>query len=318
MADSSWMRLMPGQRCRTPVSPWLHNGQPDNEDTIPHEAANLKLAPRPLAGFNQSSADFASDILVREADRLQDTPSVDEMADVLRTNIMVSPTPPILDPRYTSYVLHLVEGYSKLRSRLSAKEKEIAQLKAKQQEDREDSMMLFADWLAQEARYRAEIKRLELIIQQVSGKGVDAVALARSGSLIRKGEAGRALTTEAATPDQVPAEEDSFQDECKSTSPCKSTDIQGGRTSMSSDALDITARLNAKNQLWRHRSENNLREPSRRLRAGQREHCNGHLLLHLTPFHLRLNMDTLESEPKEECDLEDEQRLHESDTDDSE
>ncbi|EHK49740.1 hypothetical protein TRIATDRAFT_6981, partial [Trichoderma atroviride IMI 206040] len=261
MGDSSWMRLIPGQRCLTPVSPWLHNGQIDNED-VPHEAPNLKITPRPLAGFNQSSADFTKDILVREADRLQNTPSVDEMADVLRTIIMLSPTPPILDPQYTSYVLHLIEGYSKLRSKLSAKEKEVSQLKAKQQEDGEDSKMLFADWSAQEARYRAEIKRLELIIQQVSGNGVEAVALARSGSLIRKGGSGRAHATEAATPEQVPAEEEFCQDECKSASPCKGSDIQGRRTSMSSDALDITVRLNAKNQLWRHRSENNLREPS--------------------------------------------------------
>ncbi|UKZ69989.1 uncharacterized protein TrAtP1_010992 [Trichoderma atroviride] len=240
------------------------------------------------------------------------------MADVLRAIIMVSPTPPILDPQYTSYVLHLIEGYSKLRSKLSAKEKEVSQLKAKQQEDGEDSKMLFADWSAQEARYRAEIKRLELIIQQVSGNGVEAVALARSGSLIRKGGSGRAHATEAATPEQVPAEEEFCQDECKSASPCKGSDIQGRRTSMSSDALDITVRLNAKNQLWRHRSENNLREPSRRIRTGQREHCNGHLLSHLTPFHLRLNMDTPEPEPKEECDVDDEQRLHESDAGDSE
>lgn len=86
---------------------------------------------------------------------------------------------------------------------------------------------------------------------------------------------------------------------------------------MSSDALDMTARR-AKNQLWRHRSENNLREPSRRLRAGQREHCNGHILSHLTPFHLRLNIGTPEPEPKEEYDLEDEQFLHESDVGGSE
>lgn len=229
MGDSGWMRLLQGQRCRTPVSPWLHNGQNDNEDT-PHEAANLKITPRPLAGFNQSSADFANDILVREADRLQNTPSVDEMADMLRTTIMVSPTPPVLDPQYTSYVLHLIEGYSKLRSKLSAKEKEVAHLKAKQQEDRESGKMLFADWSAQEARYKAEIKRLELIIQQVSGKGVEAVALARSGSLIRKGGSGRAHTAEAATPEQVPVEEEFCQDEGKNASPCKGTDTQGRRT----------------------------------------------------------------------------------------
>lgn len=224
------MRLISGQRCRTPVSPWLHNGQPDNEDAITHEAASLKITPRPLAGFNQSSIDFANDILVREADRLQNTPSVDEMADMLRTIIMVSPTPPVLDPQYTSYVLHLVEGYSKLRSKVSAKEKEVAQLRVKQQEDGENGKMLLADWAAQEARYRAEIKRLELIIQQVSGKGVEAVALARSGSLIRKGGSGRAHAAEAATPEQVPAEEEFCQDESKSASPCKGSDIQGRRT----------------------------------------------------------------------------------------
>ncbi|KAL9471658.1 hypothetical protein ACSS6W_009599 [Trichoderma asperelloides] len=195
MGDSSWMRLLPGQRCRTPVTPLLHYSQNDNEDT--HEAAALKITPRPLAGFNQSSADFANDILVREADRLQNTPSVDGMADMLRTIIMVSPTPPVLDPQYTSYVLHLIEGYSKLRNKLSTKEKEVAQLKAKQQEDRENGKILFAEWSAQEVRYKAEIKRLEMIIQQVSGKGVEAVALARSGSLIRKGGPGRAHTAGA-------------------------------------------------------------------------------------------------------------------------
>lgn len=152
------------------------------------------------------------------------------MADMLRTIIMVSPTPPVLDPQYTSYVLHLIEGYSKLRSKLSAKEKEVAQLKAKQQEDGENGKMLLADWSVQEAGYKAEIKRLELIIQQVSGKGVEAVALARSGSLIRKGASGRAQAAEAAAPEQVPAEEELCQNECKNASPYQGSDIQGRRT----------------------------------------------------------------------------------------
>ncbi|KAL2670843.1 hypothetical protein Neosp_014645 [[Neocosmospora] mangrovei] len=40
-------------------------------------------------------------------------------------------------------------------------------------------------WMVQEARYKAEVKRLELVIHEVSGKGLQAVALARAGSLIR-------------------------------------------------------------------------------------------------------------------------------------
>ncbi|KAL7922077.1 hypothetical protein ACQKWADRAFT_104662 [Trichoderma austrokoningii] len=318
MADTSWMRFISGQRCRTPVSPCPHNGQADNEEN-PYEAAgNLRIIPRPLAGFNQSSADFASDLLVREADRLQNNPSVDEMANTLRSIIMVAPTPPVLDPQHTSYVLHLIEGYGKLQSKISAKEREIAQLKAKREEDKENGKMLSADWSAQEARYKAEVKRLELIIQHVSGKGVEAVALARSGSLIRRGGLGREITTETVIPEQAPVEEESCQDEFNSTSPCKDMGIRGRRTSISSDSLDITAHLNAKTQLWRPRSENNLREPGRRARVGPRERYHGHLLSQLAPSHLRLSMGTPEPEQKEECDSNDEKCLFENDTGDSE
>lgn len=185
MADSGWMRLLPGQRCRTPSSPLTPYDPAAVEETF--EANHLRIAPRPLAGFYHAPADSGNDIIIKEADRLQHTPSVDEMADVLRTTIMVSSTPPTLGPQYTSYVLHLIEGYSKARIKLSKKEKEVVQLEATRQEDKERSKALVSDWATQEARYKAEIKRLELIIQKVSGKGVEAVALARSGSLIRRG-----------------------------------------------------------------------------------------------------------------------------------
>ncbi|KAL7943014.1 hypothetical protein V8C42DRAFT_331075 [Trichoderma barbatum] len=227
MADSSWMRLLPGQRCRTPVSPWTPYDQPGNEESF--ESNHLRIAPRPLAGFYHSPADSGNDILVREADRLQNAPSVDEMADMLRTAIMVSLTPPTLGPQYTSYVLHLIEGYSKVRVKLSKKEKEVVQLEETRQEDKERSKALVADWAAQEARYKAEIKRLELIIQRVSGKGVEAVALARSGSLIRRGGVDRGYIAEAN--EAVVDAGESRLDEHGLESPClPDKDCQGRRT----------------------------------------------------------------------------------------
>lgn len=87
---------------------------------------------------------------------------------------------------------------------------------------------------------------------------------------------------------------------------------------ISSDTLDLTARLSIKRQLWRHRSENNLLEPSRRVRIGQREHCHGQPLSHLASSHLHLTMETPEPEPKEECNSDDEQRLDGSDAGHSE
>lgn len=221
------MRLLPGQRCRTPVPPWTPYDQAGNEDAF--EANHLKIAPRPLAGFYHSPADSGNDILVREADRLQNAPSVDEMADMLRTTIMIAPTPPTLGPQYTSYVLHLIEGYGKIRTKLSKKEKEVVQLVATRQEDKERSKAIVADWSAQEARYKAEIKRLELIIYQVSGKGAEAVALARSGSLIRRGGADKGHIAEANGPERVAVGE-SRHDEYSIDSPCRQgKDSQGRR-----------------------------------------------------------------------------------------
>lgn len=48
--------------------------------------------------------------------------------------------------------------------------------------------MVREDWMIREARYKVEIKRLELVIHDTSSIGLEAVALARSGSLVR-GEA---------------------------------------------------------------------------------------------------------------------------------
>ncbi|PTB72568.1 hypothetical protein M440DRAFT_1307552, partial [Trichoderma longibrachiatum ATCC 18648] len=264
MGDSSWMRLLPGQRCRTPLSsshppPYdhHHHHQPApqaSEDSLesssnPH---HLSISPRPLAGFYHSASDPANDILVREADRLQNTPSVDEMADILRTTIMVAPTPPTLGPQYTSHVLHVIEGYSKLRTQLARAERDVARLEDARREDRERSKTQVAEWAAQEARYRAEIKRLELIIQKVSGRGVEAVALARSGSLVRRGA--------AAERGHLAVDENEFErDELGTDSPCLQVeDGQARRTSSFCDTFDTTARLTTTRQLWRPRSENNL------------------------------------------------------------
>ncbi|PTB63576.1 hypothetical protein BBK36DRAFT_1126264 [Trichoderma citrinoviride] len=274
MGDSGWMRLLPGQRCRTPVSsssshqsPYDHHHHPllTSEDSLESSSSNphhLRISPRPLVGFYHSASDADNDILVREADRLQNTPSVDEMADILRTAIMVAPTPPTLGPQYTSHVLHVIEGYSKLRTQLSRAERDVARLEAARQDDKERSKAHVAEWAAQEARFRAEVKRLELIIQKVSGRGVEAVALARSGSLIRRGAAAAAVADRGNLVDDNEVErEDDFG---LGPPRLQVEDGQGRRTSSFCDNFDTTARLNTTRQLWRHRSENNLLDPSRK------------------------------------------------------
>ncbi|KAL7907991.1 hypothetical protein GGI35DRAFT_486918 [Trichoderma velutinum] len=308
MADSGWMRLLPGQRCRTPVSLLTPYDPTGIEDAL--EANHLRIAPRPLAGFYHSPTDSGNDIIIKEADRLQNTPSVDELADMLRTTIMVSSTPPTLGPQYTSYVLHLIEGYSKVRTKLSKKEKEVLQLEATRQEDKEQSKALVSDWAAQEARYKAEIKRLELIIQKFSRKGVEAVALARSGSLIRRG--GHMVETNGF---EMADSGESHLDEHGLESPClQGKGSQGRRTSSSSDTVDLAARLNTKRQLWRHRSENNLLEPSRKGRIGRGEYRYGQILLHSTSPYVPFAADSAKIEPDEDSSASCEERLTKSAT----
>lgn len=328
------MRLLPGQRCRTPSSPLTPYDSAAIEDTF--ESNHLRIAPRPLAGFYHSPADSGNDIIIKEADRLQHTPSVDDMADVLRTTIMVSSTPPTLGPQYTSYVLHLIEGYSKARIKLSKKEKEFVQLEAMRQEDKERSKALVSDWAAQEARYKAEIKRLELIIQKVSRKGVEAVALARSGSLIRRG--GHVAETNGF--EMADPEESRFGEYDLETPSLHGKGGQGRRTcklwlnhrfpcletnlssiwllASSSDTVDLAARLNTKKQLWRHRSENNLLEPSRKGRIGRGEHRHGQLLLYSTLPQMPFTADTSEFEADGDGITPCEKRLIESVTADGE
>ncbi|VUC34100.1 unnamed protein product [Clonostachys rosea] len=92
-----------------------------------------------------------------------------------------------LAPEYGSSILHLIEAYAAAKKEASKAQNELSQAAERRQKENEDFETLVTEWTIHEARYKAEIKRLEIIIHRTSGSGLEAVSMARSGSLIRRG-----------------------------------------------------------------------------------------------------------------------------------
>lgn len=107
------------------------------------------------------------------------------MVEALRVAMMTQPAHEALDPTYNGCILHLIEDYSHLQVTLSGMKQQLIQAREDLQRENHDVANLTADWAVQEARYKAEVKRLELIIHRQSGNSLEAVMMARSGSLLR-------------------------------------------------------------------------------------------------------------------------------------
>ncbi|KAJ0320700.1 hypothetical protein COL5a_009554 [Colletotrichum fioriniae] len=93
----------------------------------------------------------------------------------------------VLDPvprEYNSYILHLLEGYWDLQERLKKTELELAEEKETKLRSLEEFTKMSEEWESKEADFRAEIKRMELVLVDMAPAGVGAVVLARSGSLV--------------------------------------------------------------------------------------------------------------------------------------
>ncbi|KAM7223448.1 hypothetical protein V8F06_001325 [Rhypophila decipiens] len=85
---------------------------------------------------------------------------------------------------YNSYVLTLIEGFGKLTTQLKNRESELADLKNLREKELEQFRGISEEWMQREDGYKAEIKRLELVLAKESKDGVASVAMARQTSLV--------------------------------------------------------------------------------------------------------------------------------------
>jgi hypothetical protein len=108
------------------------------------------------------------------------------MAETLRIVMMTRSASDSIPREYNSHVLHLIEGYCRIKTQLREAEQKLAERSVNRYDENEKLRGVHTSWVREEETYRAEIKRLEKIIHMGSRGGLQAVMIARSGSLIRR------------------------------------------------------------------------------------------------------------------------------------
>ncbi|KPM38100.1 hypothetical protein AK830_g8464 [Neonectria ditissima] len=212
MADSGWLRFLGGNRSRTsktlssprsePGLRLLHHSHGHEEYNAHHQRrAVSRLSSwhglmKPSPTNTRTNDEPGSNFFKGGAELTWHSPSVDQMVDTLRVIMMAKPVLEPLPIEYHSHILHLIEGYSLVKRRLMEIEKEQEETERLRHAEHENFRLKQEDWMIREARYKAEVKRLEVVIHQTSDTGLEAVALARSGSLLRdeRHNSARALT----------------------------------------------------------------------------------------------------------------------------
>lgn len=93
----------------------------------------------------------------------------------------------LMDPlpiEYNSHLLNVLSEFFKMETRMRKKQKKWQAVVRHHEWERQEWSLLADDWLKRENRYKAEVKRLELLISKTSDRGVEAVHVARSNSVI--------------------------------------------------------------------------------------------------------------------------------------
>ncbi|KAI0532955.1 hypothetical protein GGR58DRAFT_139744 [Xylaria digitata] len=188
----SWLKL--GPRARTPSIPLSTNSlegkvSHDSQPGDPRRPASSRMSSHDTEP--SPTSDGAAHLLVRSQDQVWYNPSLDQMVEALQVLLM---THGVLHPipiQYNSYVLHLVEGFAAAQESIHKAETAYQELKQSLEHNFEQFRLVADDWLERESQYRAEVKRLEVLLSKSSQSGLEAVALARTNSIVdRSGSKG--------------------------------------------------------------------------------------------------------------------------------
>ncbi|KAG9247820.1 hypothetical protein BJ878DRAFT_538903 [Calycina marina] len=120
---------------------------------------------------------------ISRADVVWDSPSSDQMAEMLKVAMMTQSTMVPLPIRYNSCILHVIEEYWVMNERAKRDQAKIEKLERNQKRDIEEVEILAAAWEQKERDYKAEIKRLEVLLSKTQG-GMATVSMARTNSVV--------------------------------------------------------------------------------------------------------------------------------------
>ncbi|KAI1468951.1 uncharacterized protein F4812DRAFT_470697 [Daldinia caldariorum] len=177
MADFSWLRL--GQRSRTPSIPRT----PTSPGRGPRQAAsNLSLTSH--SSLEPLTASIDASLFVREQDKIWYNPSLDQMVEALQVVLMTQGTLRPIPIKYNPYILHLIEGFANVQERIQTVDSAYVEARHSLEHHLEHFKSVADEWLEREGQYKAEIKRLEVLLSRTSSDGLEAVALARTNSVV--------------------------------------------------------------------------------------------------------------------------------------
>ncbi|KAM0358529.1 hypothetical protein ACHAP4_004504 [Fusarium culmorum] len=223
MSDAGWLRFFGANRARQHGLRYraseaaLHDilkDAPGNQETqTQHKREIMPRLPSwqgvswadrgtaPLTGVD-AALDQADKLFINASQEVWHSPSVDQLAESLRAALMTTEGNQPLSAEYRPHVLLLCEFYGTRHHKIAKLESQLAEVKDQLEKERERYRSIEEHWMVQDARYKAEVKRLEMFIHETSGKGMEAVVLARAGSLIRNrpGDTAKERTSTEASP----------------------------------------------------------------------------------------------------------------------
>ena len=139
--------------------------------------------PPPIPSISHAS-------LVREKDKVRYNPNTEQMVEALHVGFITRGTLEFIPIEDNATVLALIESYAH-------DQKKIKTLEAERAEESKRHRRSAVEWLNREAQYKAEIKRLEVLLSRASVQGLEAVTLARTNSVVnRNGPGARELAAE--------------------------------------------------------------------------------------------------------------------------
>ncbi|KAI0169439.1 hypothetical protein GGR52DRAFT_573509 [Hypoxylon sp. FL1284] len=192
MADFNWFRL--GQRPRTPSRPM--SPRPSDRG-LPRQPSHLNINTRASPSSEPTTSSTDASMLVRDHDRIWYNPSLDQMVEALQVELMTHRVLQPLPVQYNSYILHLIEGFAHSQGRIQAAHAARADAEQSLEKHLEHFKSVADEWLEREGQYKAEIKRLEVLLSKASSEGLEAVTLARTNSIIdRSGPRAKHLVSE--------------------------------------------------------------------------------------------------------------------------
>ena len=149
-------------------------------------------APTPPMWDAEKSQHYNVENLIRESDKTWHNPSLIQMVETVGCSLMANGIHTPIPRELNTYVASMIEQFRILDHRDKVLRGNVKNLKHARENDRKEFKAASDDWKQRELDFKAEIKRLELVIMETNpGKGLEKVLLNRRRSVVNRNDTKR-------------------------------------------------------------------------------------------------------------------------------